>query len=126
QDIPATKLSMSDFGPPNSAAGLSLQDYMKAVTEASGGKITFDYFPSASLLAPAEVAAGIAAGTADMGQVLTPYNPADFPVSNWVAELGTLPKGGVPFSQMYGSMAQVEFVRTNPEYLAEMEGQGLH
>lgn len=126
QDIPETKLILADFGPPQSVGGIALQEYMKAVTEASGGRITFDFFPSAAVLAPAEQAAGIAAGTADMGQVLTPYNPADFPVSNWVAEMGTLPKGGVPFSQLYGSMAQTEFVRTNPDYLAEMNGQGLH
>lgn len=125
-EIPAIHLTFADFSTPLSVGGVSATEYIKRVAELSGGKITIEYFPSASVLSPAEQAGGIASGTADMGPVFTPYTPADFPLSNWAAELGTLPKGGVPFSQMVGALAQTEFVRTNPDYIREMSGQGLH
>jgi TRAP-type mannitol/chloroaromatic compound transport system substrate-binding protein len=57
--------------------------------------------------------------------MLTPYTPALFPVTNWMAGLGTLPQGGVPFATAYGGVGQMEYQLSTPEMTAEFAGIGL-
>lgn len=125
QDFPEMRLTINDLAPSGSTTDKALQAYTAAITEATGGKVTFEYYMSSGLLAPAEAAEGIGAGVADMGSMLTPYTPALFPVGNWMVGLGTLPKGGVPFATAYGGVAQVEYQLNTPELVDEFASIGL-
>lgn len=125
QDFPEMRLTVNDLGAAGSTTGRALEAYTNAITEATGGKVTFELHMASGLLAPAEAAEGIGAGVADMGSMLTPYTPALFPVGNWMVGLGTLPKGGVPFATAYGGVAQVEYQLNTPELVDELAGVGL-
>lgn len=125
QDFPEMRLVVNDLGAAGSTTGRALEAYAAAITEATGGKVTFEFHMASGLLAPAEAAEGIGAGVADMGSMLTPYTPALFPVGNWMVGLGTLPKGGVPFATAYGGVAQVEYQLSTPELVDEFASIGL-
>nr|MBF0684596.1 C4-dicarboxylate TRAP transporter substrate-binding protein [Pseudomonas sp.] len=71
--------------PPGSDSDKAGQAYAKAVSEHSNGKLTVKVYPM-SLLNFAETSAGLRDGIADIGYLLAPYFPSEYPHFNLIAE----------------------------------------
>ena len=84
-----------------------------------------EYYWAGSLLPAAEMASGIASGVADIGMILPPYNPSEFPIANWATALGALVDTPYPYSTLQGAAANAEALLANKDVLAEFERQGL-
>ena len=78
------------YGYPNtSAIGKGVEDYVAAVSERSGGEIDTTGF-AMSLLSLPETSPGVRDGLADVGFVLPPYYPAEYPTTLFLHELNLL------------------------------------
>jgi len=58
------------YSPEHSIGKASIQPFMKAVEQASDGRISFEYFPSDGLVAAEDVPEAITSGTADLGNLV--------------------------------------------------------
>lgn len=72
----------SIFGPGNTASNL-LEGWMDAVTEATEGTVTFDYYPLGALHPATEALSAMESGLTDVTFVSNGYFPDQLPVSNW-------------------------------------------
>jgi len=75
--------------PPNSAAADAAKTFANKLAAASDGGLTIKNYPL-SLLNLAEMSDGVRDGMADIGNVLTPYFPRQYPHANMAAELTML------------------------------------
>ncbi|MBA1148191.1 C4-dicarboxylate TRAP transporter substrate-binding protein [Ectothiorhodospiraceae bacterium WFHF3C12] len=71
--------------PPGSISAQIGEDYAEAVKEYSDGEVTVKVYPL-SLLNFAETSAGVRDGIADIGYLLAPYFPSEYPHFNMIAE----------------------------------------
>ena len=115
------------YGYPNtSAIGLAVDDYAAAVADRSGGNIDVTGF-AMSLLSLPETSPGVRDGLADVGFVLPPYYPAEYPTNLFLHELNLLinlieePTGKEPLAYT-GAMLEYTF-NNCPECLAENAAQ---
>lgn len=70
----------------SSAVGEAAEEFGAAVAEKSAGAVTFRIFPM-SLMTLIETGPGVRDGLADMGYVLAPYTPSDYPYYSFLHEL---------------------------------------
>src|SRR5690554_4643603 len=82
----AADLRFASGYPQGSITSIALTAFKDRLAEVSDGELGARVF-ELSLLNLRETPAGIRDGMADMGVVLTPYFPADFPHTNMVAEV---------------------------------------
>ncbi|MEW2354417.1 C4-dicarboxylate ABC transporter substrate-binding protein [Spirillospora sp. NPDC029432] len=81
RDIPPIKLTTQSPSPKGSVTGKNVEDYLKAVTDWSGGKITWEVSYSNGVAPPEEVDDALRDGRLDLGQVLPIYEPSDYPAN---------------------------------------------
>jgi TRAP-type C4-dicarboxylate transport system substrate-binding protein len=113
-------------GFPSGAGPEAAQVYAKAVKKYTKNTINLKVF-DLSLLNLAEMSGGLKQGIADIGYVLTPYSPAEFPHMNMTTELSMLTalendpsgKAGLAFS---GALNELMFTKC-PECNADFERQ---
>lgn len=110
---------------PEQIQGPQAKKFADAVAEATDGEISVEFYWSESLLPADEMAKGIAAGVADVGMYLPPYNPSDFPVSNWATALAAAGDSSFPLNVVQQMSAYAEFALDNEEIVEEFESQGL-
>lgn len=89
--------------------------YMDAVTEATGGRVTFEVYYANSLLKPAEVPEGLATGIIDMGVINVAEYPSIMPLASYVL---TMPFSGIQGMDYYTVTDQL--LAEYPEIEAEM------
>lgn len=122
----AESLNFAYGYPENSAIGIGVADYKKAVEERSGGSLSITGFPM-SLLSLSETSPGVRDGLADVGFVLTPYLPAEYSTNLFLHELNLLitlaenPTGKEPLAYT-GAMLEYTFNEC-PECMAEYKAQ---
>lgn len=122
----AESLNFAYGYPENSAIGIGVADYKKAVEERSGGSLSITGFPM-SLLSLSETSPGVRDGLADVGFVLTPYLPAEYSTNLFLHELNLLitlaenPTGKEPLAYT-GAMLEYSFNEC-PECMAEYKAQ---
>lgn len=116
------------LGTPSGTPGHeALEYYADQIREISGGDLTVRVFPL-SLLSFAEMSAGLRDGVGDIGLVLTPYHPGEYPPINLLSEssmLTTLSEGLEPGKEgiAFGA-ALSEFIFFNcPDCLDRYQGQ---
>jgi TRAP-type C4-dicarboxylate transport system substrate-binding protein len=85
----AEELSYALGFPPNSAADDAAKTFASKLEQESGGELTAKNY-AMSLLNLAEMSDGVRDGIADIGNVLTPYFPSEYPHANMAAELTML------------------------------------
>lgn len=85
----AKELSYALGFPPNSAADDAATTFANKLAEETGGEVTAKNY-AMSLLNLAEMSDGVRDGIADIGNVLTPYFPRQYPHANMAAELTML------------------------------------
>ncbi|MGM0569379.1 C4-dicarboxylate TRAP transporter substrate-binding protein [Marinobacter sp.] len=85
----AKELSYALGFPPNSAADDAAKTFASKLEQETGGEVTAKNY-AMSLLNLAEMSDGVRDGIADIGNVLTPYFPRQYPHANMAAELTML------------------------------------
>lgn len=113
-------------GFPTGAAPESARVYAEAVKKHSNNTLNIRVF-DLSLLNLSEMSGGVKQGVADIGYVLTPYFPAEYPHLNMATELSMLlalrddpgGKGGLAYG---GAMAEFAFTKC-PECAADFARQ---
>ncbi|MTE00295.1 C4-dicarboxylate ABC transporter substrate-binding protein [Paracoccus sp. YIM 132242] len=97
--VQAEQLRFATGYPPGAAPVKHAESMADIVAKASGGELTVRVFTNA-LLSFAEMSAGVRDGITDVGYVVTPYFPSEYPrtnllndVSMQLALLGDAPKG---------------------------------
>jgi TRAP-type C4-dicarboxylate transport system substrate-binding protein len=96
----------------------AMTEFAKWLGEKSGGKLTGRVFPQ-TLLSVKEIPAGIRDGVADMGLIVHPYHPAEFPEANFIADFSLFAK-----SNSAAAGAATEYIFTCAECMQEMRKQG--
>ena len=100
-------------------------EYTEAVTEATEGKIEFEFFYGNSLLPIDELAIGLRDGLVDLAIVIPSYSPATFPLDTWVSELGFAADASPVTGTLQGNAALLDWAFNTDEYLADFEAQGI-
>src|SRR5690625_22715 len=109
----ARQLRFAIGHPPNSDSHKAGKAYADAVKEYSDGKLTARVYPL-SLLSVAETSAGVRDGIADIGFLLTPYFPAEYPHTNLIADSSMLLR--LLDSRVYGK-ENMAYVGAMAEYI---------
>lgn len=102
-----------------------LQAYADAVTEASEGRIDFQFHHSGSLAAPDEMASALQSGLLDLAHIVPVYTPESFPIDNWISQAGFLANSGPPAGALEASAATLDWAFSNEEVLQEFTDAGL-
>ena len=124
--LPTINLRQTEPYAQDSEGGRATTAFAEYVKEASKGKITMEIFWSGSLMGANENAEGIASGLADSGTVAPIYDPASFPIANWLTALGNRASLDLPLGIEALDAAHWEFSMTSPELIKEFDDRGLH
>lgn len=79
EDVEPIVIHAQSPSPKGSLTGRKFEGYMEAVTDWSGGKITFDIAYSNAVAPPGEIDDALADGRLDLGSVLPAYEPQEYP-----------------------------------------------
>lgn len=82
-DIEAIKLTVSNIHAETSTSGIFLSDWMKAVTEKTEGKVTFDYYGGGTLHPATEGLSALDSGLTDITFLSTGYFPDKLKIAQW-------------------------------------------
>lgn len=93
-------------------------DVARWIEERSGGRITARVFPQ-TLLSVKEIPSGLRDGVADMGLIVHPYHPAEFPEANFIADFSLFATNNYA-----AAGAASEYIFTCEECMAEMADYG--
>ena len=111
---------------PKAKSSISLKEWSDAITERSGGKISFRLDYAGAKVPLPEMAAALKQGRTDVGMYIPAYQPETFPVANGVGSLA-LAGRGTPVSGRMATFATVgQIGLETPEVMAEAEAQGIH
>lgn len=115
----------ADFADAKNNTAEGMRRFSEAVSTASDGKITFEYFYSSALLGANDMAEGVGNGVADMGIVNSTYSPQELPIGNWASTLGSLPSASFPVGALQGSAATAEFYFGSEDMQREFSDRNL-
>lgn len=119
-------LRLADFsGDQNANFGRAMTAWQEAVTEFTGGKITFENYWSSSLLNAMNTLSGVGDGVADIGLIIPSYYPQELPVGSWLFGLGAALSGSTVHDVAAGGAAALETLLTLEPLTAEYAGHNL-
>ncbi|ETX13365.1 hypothetical protein OCH239_10620 [Roseivivax halodurans JCM 10272] len=105
----------------NDAHSRSLQWFVDKFAERTGGKHTIEVFWGGSVAAVGETPEALANGVGDMGDIVTPYFPDQFPLNNAIGFF--IPQ---PMDSREVGQAMVDWHAEYPEFVEELSSQNLH
>jgi TRAP-type C4-dicarboxylate transport system substrate-binding protein len=124
-DIEEITLNVATLYGPEQWQITPIRAFADAVTEASGGAISFEFFYGDTLVGPAEFATALQSGLADIATVVPVYSPDVFPVDNWISQAGFVASPEPPVSMLESAAATLDWSYSNPEQLDEFREAGL-
>lgn len=114
------------IGGPDDYHNIPIDEMFTSIAETSDGRISYDFNYVNAVVPPGEVGSAMASGTVDAGLVVTSYNPAEFPISNWLSQLAFAGEAGPPAAALERSAAVAEWWKSHPEAMeADFTSQGL-
>lgn len=125
--VNAEELRYAIGHPPSSLLITAGNEYAKVLEAETNGELTVKVYPL-SLLSLAETSGGLRDGIADIGALMTPYFPAEYPHTNLIMEasmmLSTFGESAVGHEGVAYSAAMAELIFTKcPECNAEFDAQ---
>lgn len=99
--------------------------YTDAITEATEGKVTFEFFYAGALVPPAEMAGGLRDGLVDMAHIVPVYTAAIFPYDNYINQLSFVSDPSPIAGSLQAASATLQWGWETEDYLAEFEAEGL-
>ncbi|ALJ21687.1 TRAP transporter substrate-binding protein DctP [Microbacterium sp. No. 7] len=124
-DLDPITITYADQGSETASNGVAFLAFADEVTRKTGGKVTFEYFWSASLATGPELLPAASSGLADMVPTPYVYQPQELPNANWTADLLSLPEKSLPFNQVVTNIAINDLLITNDVFVDEYAAQGL-
>lgn len=125
-DIEPIEIIFQSSSAKGALSGRKFEDYAAAITDWSGGKITFDMQYSNSVAPATEVDNALVDGRLDMGSLLPVYEPSEYPANN--AYISTMVLGSqTPVAgllQTQGWISEVGY--QSEDVVDELEGNGMH
>lgn len=112
------------YGPDNWQV-LPFQEFTDEVTEATNGKVQFEYYFSGALVPASETASGLKNGLVDMAMLIPSYTPADFAYDSWVSKLGFASDASPVAGTLQATTAMLDWSINNEDYVSEFESQGI-
>lgn len=121
------ELTVSSIFPASSTAGMLLDDWMNAVTEASDGAITFDFYGDATLHPAPEALSALNSGLTDITFVSNGAFPDQLPISAWddVVVQTAINDLGYPNTNIAGLGQQALHYTEDNVAVAEMRENGF-
>ncbi|MBX9465893.1 MAG: C4-dicarboxylate TRAP transporter substrate-binding protein [Aquamicrobium sp.] len=80
------KIVYASYLSPQHITNPVMQEYFAAVTEQTGGSVTFESHVGGALLSGRDIPGGVRDGLADAGYFVGSYIPSEMPVDNFIAE----------------------------------------
>ncbi|WP_167591594.1 C4-dicarboxylate TRAP transporter substrate-binding protein [Jiella endophytica] len=105
----------------NDAHARSLKWLVEEFAKRTGGKHKIEVFWGGSVAAVGETPEALSSGVGDMGDIVTPYFPDQFPLNNAVGFF--IPQ---PLDSRQVGEAMVEWHKTYPQFDEELASQNLH
>jgi TRAP-type C4-dicarboxylate transport system substrate-binding protein len=102
-----------------------MNDFTKAIEEKSDGKIDFEFYYGAALVAPDEIADGLRDGLVDLAYFVEVYTPAKFPVDDWISQAAFLAEPDPVGGHLQAMSATADWGINDEDLMAELEQQGL-
>ena len=125
-DIEPIEIVFQSSSAKGALSGRKFEDYAAAVTDWSGGKVTFDMQYSNSVAPATEVDNALADGRLDMGSPLPVYEPSEYPAND--AYISSMVLGSqTPVAgllQTQGWISEVGY--QSEDVVGELEGNGMH
>lgn len=124
-DIDPIVLHTQSPGTKGSVGGAFVEAYVEAVQDWSGGKITFDLAYSDAIAKSTEIDDAVRDGRLDIGQVLTVYEPKEFPAASALLDASVLSDQSVVTGVLQSNAWPAEVAFSTPEIVSEFEDKGL-
>jgi TRAP-type C4-dicarboxylate transport system substrate-binding protein len=125
ENVDPIELITQSPAPKGAVTGKNVESYLDAVTEWSGGKITFDVSYANAVAPPTEVDDALLDGRLDLGQVLPLYEPSDYPANAALVEATFVSDQSAVAGTLQSNAWPNEVAFRTPEILAEYEDQGI-
>lgn len=129
EELDPMTLRIADWTAGDATTGLYGQawvDFGDRVTEATDGKITFEYFWGTSLLTAVDALPGVADGVADITVVNSVYYPSELPVGTWLSGLGAAGTGSIVHDIAANSAVALETAQTLEPLVAEWTANNVY
>lgn len=124
-EISPINLKIATLYGPDNWQTTPMEAFTDAITEATEGKVTFEYFYSGALVPPEEMASGLRDGLVDMAHIVPVYTAAVFPYDNYINQLSFVSDPSPVAGSLQAAGATLEWGWETDEYLAEFEDEGL-
>jgi TRAP-type C4-dicarboxylate transport system substrate-binding protein len=124
-DVDPVVLHTQSPGTKGSVGGSFVEAYVAAVEDWSGGKITFDLAYSDAIAKATEIDDAVKDGRLDIGQVLTVYEPKEFPAASALLDASVLSDQSVVTGVLQSNAWPAEVAFSTPEIVSEFEDKGL-
>lgn len=125
-DMETVNLKVATIYGPDNYSTQAIEAYTESVTEATDGKVTFEFFYAGSLLPQNEMAQGLSDGTIDFAEFMPVYTPADYPVDNWASKLGFMSESSPIVGSTQAKSATWDFAYHEPAFAEEMTSNNIH
>lgn len=123
--VSPVKLRTQTPAPKGAATGLPMEKYYQAVTDWSGGKITWDVAYSNAVAQPAEIDDALTDGRLDFASVLPIYEPSEYPANAALIEGGVISDQSAVKGVLSSNAWPNEVAFNTPEVMREFEDRGL-
>lgn len=107
------------------SGGQHIENYARAVSEWSDGKITFDIVYSNGVASPTEADNAVQDGRLDMAQVMGAYEPQEYPATFALNNASVLSDNSVIVGSLSSNAWPVDVAFSTPEFMSEYEEHGL-
>lgn len=102
--------TVNELVPETGPLGKAIAAGFDYITEKTDGAVKFDIYWSGALVPPTEALDALESGVADLSYVAGAYFPDDLPVTNWLAQLGSVQESEYPYGMLEGVGALGEFI----------------
>lgn len=109
----------------DASGGWHIENYANAVSEWSGGKITFDIVYSNGIASPTEADNAVLDGRLDLAQVMGAYEPQEYPATFALNNASVLSDNSVIVGTLSSNAWPVDVAFSTPEIMAEYDDHGL-
>lgn len=125
KNVDPIKLTTQSPAPKGAVTGKNVEDYLNAVTDWSGGKITFDVSYSNAVAPPGETDDALVDGRLDLAQVLPIYEPSEYPANAALVEATFVSDQSAVAGALQSNAWPNEVAFDTPEILQEYGDKGI-
>lgn len=125
KDVDPVELTTQSPAPKGSVTGKNVEDYLNAVTDWSGGKITFDIQYANAIAPPGETDDALVDGRLDLAQVLPIYEPSEYPANAALVEATFVSDQSAVAGTLQSNAWPNEVAFDTPEILQEYGDKGI-